>query len=226
MRLARALYGLTVIWMIFAAMVLFLWAATRVACGQWVRAPEPRRQSTGGHLGDIVSRVGSPGTYTDSDLVTTAHESTHGYNSDLRQIYGSGMNCFYVLNGYAAVVAEPRTTLAAIAARVPPEKRGRNFQLYLVSQRRYGNSEPLYLLDELSAYLNGATVAAELNIPDRFRDSFASSVEFVTYAHVLLNTVPPDYDATPLRNVIRHQIARCLLLREFAINRGWYGGNP
>ena len=208
---------------------LCIWLCAAAALAQWVQMPSPRRASQhAGYLGDIVSRVGSPGTYMDADLVTSAHECTHDINSDLRQTAGAGMNCCYVLNGWSARLREPKVTLREIAAKVPLDKRGRGFQLYMVVQRRDWDNEPLYILDELSAYLNGATVAAELKIPDRFRDSYQSSVEFIGYADILAQSVPADYDAEPLRKVIAFQKIRCGLLLAYGKKQGWFsqGGVP
>ena len=192
-----------------------------IASGQWIEAPAIRAPSSGGYLGDIISRCSSPGTYMDADRVTSAHECTHGVNSDLRQRY-PGCNCFYVLNGHAAVVAEPAITIGQVASAVPANERGRNFQLYLVQQRRDWDRQPLYLFDEMSAYLNGASVAYELGIADRFRDSFTSAVEFTDYGRTLLRLAPRNYDARPLRAVLAYQIKRCQLLREWSIRRGWW----
>ena len=198
-----------------------LWRA--VSEGQWVDAPAARRSvQRQGHLGDIISRVGRPATYMEADPVTSAHECTHGINSDMRQqMVTKGFNCFYLLEGRAAVVMEPRVTLATIAAKVPPSMRARGYRLYLIDQQRYWNNEPLYILDELSAYLNGATVAAQLGIQDRFCDSFQSTCEFLWYAYVLRDNLPADYDAEPLKSVIKYQTSRYNSLENFGVKREW-----
>ena len=50
-------------------------------------------------LADIESRMPAGHIDRDSDLVTWAHETTHGINSRCRVWAGSGMNAFYCLSG-------------------------------------------------------------------------------------------------------------------------------
>ena len=200
------------------AILILAWA--HVASAQWIEAPKPLRQFGPGTLGDIGSRGQNPSLYADSDPVTSAHELTHGLNSDMRQSY-PGCNCFYVLHGYAAVLAEPRVTLNRLSRVIPAERRGRGYRLYLIEQQRYWNNEPLYVFDEFSAYLNGARVAVELNLSSRFRESFGSALEFAWYAHYMLGILPKDYDANPFRAVLAYQIKRCKALQHIGIQRGW-----
>ena len=214
------------------AILILAWA--HVASAQWIEAPKPLRQFGPGTLGDIGSRGQNPSLYAESDPVTSAHELTHGLNSDMRQSY-PGCNCFYVLHGYAAVLAEPGVSLNDVALAIPHEHRGRGYKDYLIDSQKdrgwvvfmgermrcVGHTEPLYVFDELSAYLNGARVAVELNLSSRFRESFSSALEFAWYAHYLLGILPKDYDAKPFRAVLAYQIKRCKALQDIGIQRGW-----
>jgi hypothetical protein len=133
-------------------------------------------------IADLQSHLSNPGLYTDSDLVTTAHETTHGVNSELRQQYGKP--CFYALNGKVlSLPHELDTTLSQVAASVPEELRGRGFRLYLIEQQKYWQNQPSYILDELSAYTNGAECSRQRQVDAHGEIDFA--VECLGYAAVL-----------------------------------------
>jgi hypothetical protein len=161
------------------------------------------------------------------DAITNIHEALHSVNSRFRQVFGPKLhkkiNCFYVLNNSVAVIEEPPTTLTKVAQRVPQSLRGRVFNLYLVQQAKYWNNEPLYILDEYSAYLAGTDGALQLNIKDRFQGSFEQSLEFFGYSLCLAETVNnlPNYDNTFLLAFIKWQGERCSRIYQEGKRRGW-----
>ena len=158
-------------------------------------------------ISDLQSHCSSPGTYSDSDLVTTAHETTHGVNSDLRNKYGKP--CFYALNGKVlSLPHELNTTLSQVAASVPEELRGRVFRLYLIEQQSWWQNQPSYILDELSAYTNGVACSRQRQVLDHGETSFA--VEFLGYAAVLVK-MTGDNDA---RAIVLHQANRLAKLSD------------
>jgi hypothetical protein len=97
--------------------------------------------------------------YRASSRVTWCHETTHGVQASLRNLYG--LPAFYPGGGKCALVEPPAVTLTEVAAVVPPQLRGNRYQLYLVSQRRDWDREPLYVWDEWVAYDNGTTTGIE-----------------------------------------------------------------
>jgi len=148
-----------IVW--FAVVCMF----ASLARGEWVEVPAIRQSGISGVLGEIEDRMPANHQYRDSDVQTWAHEMQHGLNSRIRNAMGGTANVqgIYFPGGWACVLPEPRSfTLAEVAARTPTSGRTATYQLYLVQQQRDWNSEPLYLIDELSAYLVGAAVGLQL----------------------------------------------------------------
>ena len=91
---------------------------------------------------------------------TDAHETTHFVNNQIRNRTPEKDNAFYCLGGKAYVFPEPRTKKSDCAGYVPRVLRGGRFDLYVSGQREW-NDEPLYVLDEWSAYINGGIVSVQ-----------------------------------------------------------------
>lgn len=147
-------------------------------------------------LDDIISRTKYNNIYYSNDIVTYSHEYTHYVNNYYRQKYIQqfpNINALYMLHDNICVIREPQFTLRFIADKIPANMRGRNYNLYLIQQTKYWNSQPLYILDELIAYSNGAVVGFENNKIDRASDSARSAAEFFVYT-VILFSYSHDYD--------------------------------
>src|SRR6202011_4236139 len=84
---------------------------------------------------------------------------THGVHSALRNRHH--LPAFYPGDGRCALVEAPAVTLAEVAAAVPQQWRGGRYKLYLVTQCKDWNREPLYVWDEWVAYNNGTTTGIE-----------------------------------------------------------------
>lgn len=136
-------------------------------------------------LGDIESHMPQSHIYRSSDIVTWAHETTHGLNSNIRNKHGGTgrVNAFYILNNKAVVMQEPNYTLRQLASAVPSNLRGMSYRLYLVQQQQYWNNEPLYVFDEATAYLNGAKVGFEVG--HKVESELLQAFEMIGYALVL-----------------------------------------
>lgn len=138
--------------------------------------------STGqGIVDDINSRV----QFRYADLITQAHEASHEIAAQLRSSLHKP--AFYVLHGHYFTVEEPKTTLKEVAERIPLEKRGPLYGLYLVQAQKWWNDQPTYLIEEWCAYLAGAEVRKELGIKDRyetvrFADEMAVYVSYLPMA--------------------------------------------
>lgn len=143
---------------------------------------------------DIMRHTRQP--FRGGGRMTEAHETTHGIHADLRnRAAGTRVNAFYVLDDRALYLREPNVTLADVAARVPKKSRGEVFDLYLVQQRKHWNHNPLYILDELVAYTNGAVVGKEEG-DDGWQYECARAQEMTKYAWYLILAIEeldPEY---------------------------------
>jgi hypothetical protein len=192
------------------------------AYGEFIKYPAVKQVSNlGKYLSDIESHVDYSklprANYRSNDQVTWAHESTHAINSVIRNKYGNNTNAIYLLYNDAIVLREPPVTLSDVAKIIPLSLRGMSYNLYLKSQTRYWNGQPLYILDELSAYTNGTLVGMELNL--NRSESTLQTFEFVVYAICLAATVENynrqasiRYDDTELKKFIKLYIERTMVM--------------
>lgn len=193
----------------------------------------PRQRNPGRIMGstilaDVESHLPAGNIYRDSDPTTWCHEGTHGVNSYIRNQYGTGtgaINAFYVLNNKAVVVYEPRgLTLSTVARMVPPTCKGRIFDLYLRQQLRDWNEVPTYVLDEWTAYTNGAACSLELRRRNSDVDfmlemgiySLALGAAVDTY--VQQNRI--RYDQAQLRAYLAYGWERVMLIWQQAADAG------
>jgi len=119
-----------------------------------------------------------------------AHELTHFINSKLRE---PGDNCFYFLEGRYVRLPEPKITILQVARFVDDAHRGTSYDIYFRQSRSWVN-QPLYLMDEASAYANGLAYHVEAGTKDNNRVEIAN--EFVVYSKALLAAVrklDPEY---------------------------------
>ena len=154
-----------------------------------------RTDEIGGTLGDIDSRMwAAPGMiyrgrlytwedYRDNDKVTWAHEGTHSINARIR-FETQKPNGYYLLYGNSKFLTNPNLTLRQIAEAVPKDQRGVLYQNYLVNMTKYWNDTPLYVVDELTGYTNGAIVGVEYNLDRRAKESYSNAVEMYRYCDI------------------------------------------
>jgi len=111
---------------------------------------------------DIINRARNPVLEYDRD--TDAHETTHMIQADLRNNINKGSeirhNSFYLLGGKSISFPEPSIKKRDIIPYVPSILQESRYDLYVRRQEAWDN-EPLYLVDEWCAYMNGAEVAIE-----------------------------------------------------------------
>ncbi len=189
----------------------------------WYTLPAVRNVDAtrlGGILADIESRMPPGHGYSDSDLVTWAHETTHGINSRCRVSLGARVNCFYCLNGHLGVFREPRLRKSTVCQYVPPNLRGDVWSLYMAGQQEWDDT-PLYVLDEWIAYINGAAAGQQL-YPNgsangrSLTHDVAHALEFSGYASALMRAIDahdPSYpDRAKLASFIGWNIDRTLSL--------------
>jgi hypothetical protein len=144
----------------------------------FTQAP-PYRPFAAGIVNDLAAHNTAPNTYFDwHGQSDSAHELTHGANSDLR--VSRGGEWFYTLENRAITFQQPKVLITDIAARC--HWRGDAWQLYMVRLGRQRNDKPLDLLDEMVAYTHAAMVGHEKCDIDHAR-------EMSYYAWVLVSTV-------------------------------------
>jgi hypothetical protein len=155
--------------------------------------PQQPKTAPGTILTDIVSHLPASygNTYYDSNLVTWGHETSHGISAHLRNNFnttGRNANAFYVLGDRAVIVAEPKIIKRQVGAYVPSILRASRFSLYIEGQPAW-DAQPLYILDEMNAYTNGAAVALNLQQNDLWtygrQDVLTGMIEFVSYSLAL-----------------------------------------
>ncbi|MCC7539695.1 MAG: hypothetical protein IT379_25965 [Deltaproteobacteria bacterium] len=139
--------------------------------------------------------------YWDSDLITAAHETTHGINSDIRNYHndtGRRANGFYVLENRAVLIVEPAIRKSDANRFVPAALRGSRYDLYLEGSPDWDDT-PTYLFDEWVAYTNGGAVGVDLVRSGLWtygwRDGVAGQLEFTVYALAVAMAVE-EGDAT------------------------------
>lgn len=175
-------------WPIEIALWLAAWALLlSCARGEVVEVPPIRQSGYSGVLGELEDRMPAGHQYRASHPGTWAHETTHGLNSRIRNSRGGTgqVNAAYLYGGHALVLPEPPLTLTEVARAVPRRWRGRIYGLYMVEQAGDWNNEPLYVLDELSAYINGAVSCIQAGRNDHLSSDLVHAAEMQRYAIVL-----------------------------------------
>lgn len=131
---------------------------------------------------DVINHAQQP--VLDESRSTNAHESTHRINAEVRNNYNKH-NAFYVGNDKVVILKEPAITKNQSIEFIPNNLRFMRFSLYILGQQEW-NLQPLYILDEWTAYINGATVSVEDFETGRYRgqwqDAVAGSLEFTIYS--------------------------------------------
>lgn len=162
-------------------------------------------------LQDIESRLPPGHGMEDEDLVTWAHEGTHGIDSRHSR---DPVRAFYVLRGRVAKFRHPRLTIKEVAAAVPLKLRGRIYKHYMDAQTKWWDEQPLYIVHEWIAYTNGSQVRKELGWAKR-GETEAHMAEMGVYVSTLVSltaTKDPAYDLGPLVTFIRWNVARGRLI--------------
>lgn len=130
--------------------------------------------------------------YKDHDPITWAHESTHGINAAVRNLYSDGgrrkVNAFYIGDGRAVVLEEPNIRKSSVNQFIPPSLRTSRSELYVRGMHEW-DDRPLYILDEMTAYTNGGLTGTEIakngNWRQGGRDGVTGQLEFTAYSFAL-----------------------------------------
>jgi len=139
-------------------------------------------------LKDIVNHEAPGDSNPYDDLVTVAHETTHGTHAYLRnQMYqpGKRLNAFYVLEDRAVALPEPAMRKSDVIPFIPRSLRGSKYATYIEGQTDWDDT-PLYIFDEWVAYANGGAAGVDLVQRGLWkygrRDAVSGQIEFAAYA--------------------------------------------
>lgn len=184
---------------------------------------EPR---LGKILCDIESHMKEGHQYSEpNNLVTWAHETTHGINANLRNSHKDAafINAFYCLENRYKIFYEPKTTMSDVAKRIPVALRGPSYQLYLQDQIKWWNEKPFYIMDEWISYTNGSACALELK-EEEFYFELLQAQNFTVYSIYLLMSIKErdaKYDTKELVEFIKWNSERVMSMqRPIRVVRG------
>lgn len=191
-------------WLLIPLMVCLTAQAAEVEFLRPVWSPPAAFPAT---LRDIASRLPPDTDARDADLITYAHEGTHFLSSGKR----NGYHSVYVGDGIRVFIPTPPVTTPELFRAIPLEKRGSIYDTY----RRQGEhevwvSQPLMVLDEWNAYLNGSRVRREI-LMDARRETTVHCATMAGYAEVLYRLAKdrPGYPIQELKDFCDWQLTRC-----------------
>lgn len=192
-----------------AAIICLYWAIVAASAhGQWFRYRPAGCEDGRGILREVISRCDEQGKRTayDPSQVTWCHEGTHMLNSRIRNSMGGTgrVNAFYVGHGRCICLREPRVTLRQVAQYVT-KHRNSTYQLYFGQQLQWWNNEPLYVLDEWTAYVNGSQAAKELSADPH--GTYERAQWFCHYADALVAAVEAHDPTYPQLKELKHFVA-------------------
>jgi hypothetical protein len=135
---------------------------------------------------DIINYAQKP-TLDIRNRMTCAHETTHAINTDLRNRFNTGtpLNAFYLPTGWAFVTHEPNIRKIQAAKFIPANVQGYRYNTYVTGAREW-DEQPLYIVDEWCAYINGALVGIDDIKKGRYRggrtDGVSGCLELALYS--------------------------------------------
>lgn len=138
----------------FCSLVFLFFACQCLAGWEECKPLRAKNPQLSGAVQDVECHLNAGHPYASSDLGHFSHEGTHGINSLIRNQH-PGCNGFYTLSDRCMVLVEPKITLGMVSDAVPADQRGGIYSLYMQQMRGHWDDHPLYVLDELTAYLNG-----------------------------------------------------------------------
>jgi hypothetical protein len=108
-------------------------------------------------FGDVMNHTTRDQLVLRHDRNTNVHETLHRINNHIRNTYNKGnvrYNAFYVFDNKAVLIEEPKSKKSQVPAFVPSSLRtsGR-FNTYVLGMNQWWDNQPLYLVDEWSAYV-------------------------------------------------------------------------
>ncbi|MGZ3421472.1 MAG: thrombospondin type 3 repeat-containing protein [Polyangiales bacterium] len=168
----------------------------------------------------LPSSYGSTYRFPD-DKDTWGHETSHGIHAHLRNYWnktGKKANAFYVLNDKAVIIVEPNVRKSDAAPFIPSNMHWNRYSTYITGQVEWDDT-PMYIFDEWNAYVNGASVAVELESKGLWtigwQDGVAGPLEFTVYGLALAMAVEakdPTYFSTypQFKEFVAYEVRRSM----------------
>lgn len=124
---------------------------------------------------------------------TNVHETAHGIHSYIRNKNNSErVNGFYVLNGKAVVIEEPKVSITEFRNFVPENLKSNKWGTYFSKKGDWEN-QSLYIFDEWTAYILGGKSDVEDVLKNQYSGGKVNSVygclDFSIYSVILCMAV-------------------------------------
>lgn len=146
-------------------------------------------------INELEERMPVHHQFRAEDVITWAHETTHGLNSIITNRLvaekKAAIRGYYLGHGSGVMVYTPGIKLAQVADAVPKALRGNIYDLYLVRQQRYWNDVPSYVFNELVAYTQGTRCRNEAKLVNR-SETVSHALEMMAYSAVYVDLAKKD----------------------------------
>lgn len=114
-----------------------------------------------------------------TNSINSTHELTHGINSQIQNKFN--MQGYYCLENREIHLPEASGKKSDCIKFIPTDMRAGRFKTYVTGQQAFAN-QPLYLLDEWIAYINGAKCMLFMNGKEgKMTDYLFGPVELCVY---------------------------------------------
>lgn len=177
---------------------------------QWLKLEPVKNYNHSNPIVADVERYMPEGhIYRDGDIVTWAHETTHGLNAKCRNMH-PGHDAFYTLEGYYVIFKKPRGVRKSDCIPYIDDKYKRIviYNTYISGQGEWDDT-PLYILDEWVAYTHGSMVGTR-------RDTVNFMLHFNFYVAAILQAITqknPNYEQLPeLRSFVLWNLQRTFMI--------------
>lgn len=150
------------------------------------------------------------------DRPTNAHETSHRISGEVRVSIPGHDNSFFVPYKGVVTYPEPDFSKSQIGQYVPTNLRDSIFNTYVRGQTVW-NNQPLYILDEFSAFINDDIVFIEDRIsgkaPDkRTKRSVSACLEMSVYTVAMVKAIkihdPDHWESSGIKPFIKLQLQR------------------
>lgn len=152
-------------------------------------------------LNELESHMPTNHDYRSDNVVTWAHETTHGLNSHIALRFRTyERRCYYVFNNRYVILPPCKLSLQGIKYKIPPEilQDTRHLNFYF-DNNTWDNAE--YVLEEWNAYIAGSMMVNESNGNDH---EILNMLIFNMYAlHLALYEDNPEILAFIKYNTVR-----------------------
>ena len=146
-------------------------------------------------INELEERMPVHHQFRAKDVITWAHETTHGLNSIITNRLvaekKAAIRGYYLGHGSGVMVYTPAIKLSQVASAVPKSLRGNIYDLYLVRQQHSWNDIPSYVFNELVAYTQGTRCRNEAKIEAR-SETVSHALEMMAYSAVYVDLAKKD----------------------------------